>query len=263
MILKLIKENKITELQSVLNIADMPYTRRNIEISEKVDIKEKNIEAYEDGLKISSNKEITIEKKKFVIKLQDYLNRKFMKEIKKDFITYGDLIVLDRLENLQIKEKFEVQGLNRLVEGKKGLKNIYRVYVPYYDNEKKLIALIFYEIDMSFYNGLNEKMAEESSFLVNNIKIYILIFSISFYLATILLIYTLLKKIYNPLDEVFKSIDDLSKGKFGKKIFIENHDELKPLVKKINRLSGNLNFMNKMKNEFLIKKSYEFKESFG
>jgi len=50
------------------------------------------------------------------------------------------------------------------------------------------------------------------------------------------------------------------KGKFGKKIFLENRDELKPLVRKINRLSGNLNFINRIKTEFLLKKSYEFKE---
>jgi Signal transduction histidine kinase len=41
---------------------------------------------------------------------------------------------------------------------------------------------------------------------------------------------------------------------------LENRDELKPLVRKINRLSGNLNFINRIKTEFLLKKSYEFKE---
>ena len=62
------------------------------------------------------------------------------------------------------------------------------------------------------------------------------------------------------MEEIFRVIDDLSKGKFGRKAYIEKQEELKPLVRKINRLSGNLNFMNRLKNEFLVKKTYEFKE---
>ena len=258
-IVGLIADGRIEELKNLLNIDDGYYTTRDIKIFEN-NPKGKNLEAYENGLKISAAREITIKGKKYFVQLDDYLDKKFMKDIKKDFISYGDLIVFDSSKSSALKEKFEVQGLNKFVEEKKGLHNVYRIYIPYYDNEKKLIALIFYEIDMTFHTGLSEKMLEESNFLINNIKMYILIFSISFYLATILLINTLLKKIYDPLDEVFRIIDDLSRGKFGKKIFIENHDELKPLVKKINRLSGNLNFISRIKNEFLVKKSYEFKE---
>lgn len=257
----LIVKNKVKEIEELLNINNEIYSQRTITINTEKNLKrDKKIDVYDKGIRFSSFQEISINNIVYSIQLRNCLNRDFVKTIKKEFITHGNLIILDELKKSKLRVKFEEEKLSRVVEKMGLLQDLYKVYIPLYGDDKKLTAIIFYEVDMSFYNKLNSSMVEESNVFFNSIKLYVLLFSLVFYLASIVLITLLLKKVYDPLEEVFGVIDDLSKGIFGRKIFLDNREELKPLVKKINRLSGNLNFINRIKNEFLVKKSYEFKE---
>lgn len=260
-IFSMVKKGKNYELEKLLNFSSEDYMHRVLEVKEQgISNLESRIETYDRGLLITTQKQVEIEGEKYVFYLKDYLDKEFLKKTDKNNIVYGDLIILDELKNFKFFEEFKLGVTNRIVEKKDDYRDIYKVYLPLFDDNKKLIAVIFYEVDMSFYEKLNKEFSDESSTLISDIRIYTLIFGLAVYFASILLIQYLFKRFYSPLEEIFRVIDDLSKGKFGRKIYIEKQEELKPFIKKINRLSGNLNFMNRLKNEFLIKKTYEFKE---
>lgn len=220
----------------------------------------KKIDTFDKGLRIASEKEVTIDGKKYILELRDDLNENFVNDIRKGLILNGNIIFLKEMEKRGIKAKFSEKKLDRIAESSGIPYDYYKVYLPIYNENEELIAAAFYELDMEIYEELNLNLKNEGFNLHQNMQTYILIFSLMFFVAAFFLIVVVLRKIYDPLEEVFEIIDDLSKGKFGRIIYIENRERLKPLVKKINRLSENLDFMNKMKNEFLLKKSYEFKE---
>ena len=260
-IFNLLENGQGKEIGQLLNFSAESYIYRVLEVRKgTLENVSNKIETYEEGFLISAQKQIEIEGQKYILELKDYLNRDFLKNIEIGSISNGNLIISKSLKDFKYRENFELGLSGRIVEKKESPGEIYKVYLPYYDRDNNLLAIIFYEIDLSFYKELNKNFSEESNMLISNIKLYTLIFSLVFYIASIFLIQFLLKKFYDPLEEIFRIIDDLSKGKFGRKIYIEKQEELKPLVKKINRLSENLNFMNRLKNEFLVKKSYEFKE---
>ena len=260
-IFNMFQKGQRLELEKLLNVSTEEYMHRVLEVKEEALIANGNkVEIYDKGLLIISQKQVEIEGKTYTFYLKDYLNKEFLKNTNISYIIYGDLIILKELESFKYLEKLKLGLSDRIVEKKDDLREVYKIYLPFFDEHKKLIAVILYEVDMTFYKGLNKEFSDESDFLISNIRIYTLIFGLAVYFFSILFIQILLKRFYNPLEEIFRVIDDLSKGKFGRKAYIEKHEELKPLVRKINRLSGNLNFMNRLKNEFLVKKTYEFKE---
>lgn len=238
------------------------YTTRTLNVYPKDKYKKTvtGIAKYTDGLVFISAKKIIIDGKEYYLEQVDKLDKSFVEKSRQHFLRKGEILSVANLKNNDIKEKFETKKLDKFIEKKGVPYDLYRVYLPIYNNEGEFIAYVVYEVDISILNKLNSSLSSDSDYFFQTAKIYVILFSFAFYAVTIGLIVLFLKNIYDPLDEVFGVIDDLSKGKFGKKIFLENRDELKPLVRKINRLSGNLNFINRIKTEFLLKKSYEFKE---
>lgn len=256
--MEFIKNNRISELSSLINATGDSFLIRELEIDDES--KKENYEYSSEGLSISSEESIIIGNKKIFVRLNGKLKKDFLKSFKRGFITRTGMLDLNAPSSKKYKEKFISHGVEKIVEENSYLKNVSKIYIPYYSPDNKLSGIIFYEIDRYYYGNINEDFSIEVKNMIKNINIYVIIFSLSFSIATMLLIQFLFKRIFSPLGEVFRIIDELSKGKYGKKIFISENKELRPLVKKINRLSGNLDFINRIKNEFLIKKSYEFKE---
>ena len=238
------------------------YTTRSIKLYPKDEYNKisTNRTEYTDSLIFLSVKKIVIDDKEYYLEQRDRIDKDFIKKIRRQFLKKGEVLPISSLDNKNLKEKFETRKLDKFIEKSGVPYDLYRVYIPIYNEKNEFIAYIIYEVDISILSKLDSSLSNDSDYFFKTAKIYVILFSFAFYAVTLGLIVLFLKNIYDPLDEVFGVIDDLSKGKFGKKIFLENRDELKPLVRKINRLSGNLNFINRIKTEFLLKKSYEFKE---
>lgn len=238
------------------------YTTRSIKLYPKDEYNTivTNRTEYTDSLIFLSVKKVVIDDKEYYLEQRDRIDKDFIKKIRRQFLKKGEVLPISSLDNKNLKEKFETRKLDKFIEKSGVPYDLYRVYIPIYNEKNEFIAYIIYEVDISILSKLDSSLSDDSDYFFKTAKIYVILFSFAFYAVTLGLIVLFLKNIYDPLDEVFGVIDDLSKGKFGKKIFLENRDELKPLVRKINRLSGNLNFINRIKTEFLLKKSYEFKE---
>ena len=233
------------------------YTTRSIKLYPKDEYNTivTNRTEYTDSLIFLSVKKIVIDDKEYYLEQRDRIDKDFIKKIRRQFLKKGEVLPISSLDNKNLKEKFETRKLDKFIEKSGVPYDLYRVYIPIYNEKNEFIAYIIYEVDISILSKLDSSLSDDSDYFFKTAKIYVILFSFAFYAVTLGLIVLFLKNIYDPLDEVFGVIDDLSKGKFGKKIFLENRDELKPLVRKINRLSGNLNFINRIKTEFLLKKS--------
>ena len=112
---------------------------------------------------------------------------------------------------------FENKSSNRWSQNDFKSNSVNSIYLPIYNNKNQLVALINYTIDSNSAKEIKKQLYKESEYFYKSAKGYILLFSIFFYLASIGIIIIFLKNIYDPLDEVFDLIDNLSKGRFGQK----------------------------------------------
>lgn len=97
----------------------------------------------------------------------------------------------------------------------------------------------------------------KQTFIITIVK-YAVIFCLIFYLMSMAFFKHMFSILYEPMKEVLDAIDDMSKGKHIKKVTLTGRKSSRELAEKINKLSSNLNFIRRIRQEFLIKKSYEF-----
>jgi signal transduction histidine kinase/DNA-binding response OmpR family regulator len=93
---------------------------------------------------------------------------------------------------------------------------------------------------------------------IKTIVKYAVVFCLVFYLLSMLFFSHMFGILYEPMKEVLDAIDSMSKGETVKKVTLTGRKSSRELAAKINRLSSNLSFIRRIRQEFLIKKSYEF-----
>ena len=248
-----VKENKEFKLNEDIT--------RKIEYVEKPrDIDYGNLYIQGENLGISYVKEIKKDDKIYYIEQTDIMDKTFILRNGKGLVSNVQVLRPQAIINKNMINAFENKSSNRWSQNDFKSNSVNSIYLPTYNNKNQLVALINYTIDSDSAKEIKKQLYKESEYFYKSAKGYILLFSIFFYLASIGIIIIFLKNIYDPLDEVFDLIDNLSKGRFGQKILENKQKELIPLTTKMNRLSGNLNFISRLKNDYLLKKSYEFKQ---
>lgn len=131
-VFEMIQKGQDLELEKLLNVSTEEYMHRVLEVKKEEYSKiENKIETYDKGLLIISSKQVEIAGEKYVFYLKDYLNKKFMKEINRSYIIYGDLFILNELENFKYSEKLKMGLTNRIVEKKDDLREVYKIYLPF------------------------------------------------------------------------------------------------------------------------------------
>lgn len=260
-ILHLISENKMEEVNKLINLKAESCLSRRLNLKKSSDKRAyKKIDSYDKGIIFTSDKEIVLNGKTYVLELRDDLKEYFIKNIRKGLLKQGAILSGENPEFKIMKERFKKEKVGKIVVKEGNPYEKYCTYLPIYNEVQEIIGVLAYDVDLTEYRKLSLNLKNGNIDFFMNMKLYISIFSLIFYIISVGVITSILKNIYNPINEVFDIIDDLSKGKFGRKIFFDKK-VFKPLVKKINRLSGNLSLISRIKDEFLLKKSYEYKEA--
>ncbi len=158
----------------------------------------------------------------------------------------------DYVENL-----FRVEGEETLFYTK-GLDDYFRMYMSI-GNESGKRFFIILDLKMDEYKQLLNRIKRENVQLLTSIKKESVAVAVIFYLIAFVILYYVINLLYGPMKEVMDAIDQMSKGKFGKKVKLTGSKSSKNLARKINSLSENLNFIKRVKSDFLLKKNFEFK----
>lgn len=111
---------------------------------------------------------------------------------------------------------------------------------------------------MAAYEPVSFLNDEARRGFIKTIVRYAIVFCLVFYLLSMVFFSHMFSILYEPMKEVLDAIDAMSKGETVKKVTLTGRKSSRELAAKINKLSSNLNFIRRIRQEFLIKKSYEF-----
>ncbi len=158
----------------------------------------------------------------------------------------------DYVENL-----FEIEGKKTFFYTKSSY-DYFRIYISIgSEGEKNFFVIV--DLKMDEYRQLIARIKKENVELLTSIKKETIVAAFIFYLIAFVILYYVINLLYSPMKEVMDAIDQMSKGKFGKKIRLTGSRSSRNLARKINSLSENLNFIKRVKSDFLLKKNFEFK----
>ena len=131
------------------------------------------------------------------------------------------------------------------------------VYFPIRNYIGEKIGMLGVTNSEYFFEKLLNKMdLSEKKFFVNMgfslIIISLMVFFFGFLAITVLVSY-----MAKPLKSIGATVEEILNGNLDKKVKVESRDELGRLGDKINKMSTNLQLMEKVKNEFLAKNTQE------
>lgn len=99
----------------------------------------------------------------------------------------------------------------------------------------------------------------DAELIITNLQIQIIIFSFLVFVAVMILSVILAHKIVNPIKELEKGTETVSKGKFDEPVNIKTGDEIEDLGVAFNKMTEGLKQLQALKDEFVFIAAHELK----
>lgn len=127
-------------------------------------------------------------------------------------------------------------------------RSILAVALPHLDEKKKLLGILFLYIPLA---TIGESFSE--------IKWFWFLYGVAFYLLAIFLSWWISKRISSPIREMDMVARAMAEGNYTRKVEVRTGDEIGQLGLVLNRLSSNLDEVEKKRREFTANLSHELR----
>lgn len=245
------------KMEKIAKLVDEPFIKNEVNVWKAEDYKEK---IYKNKIHVVNRRETYIAGEKYVVEVVSFIDKGYFLNKRYSFVNNINIINDQSEKNNEIFEIFKAdRGKKMLVSTQGDPYEVFRVYVPIREGEK-VASIYHYDFSLNLYKKTVEKIEKKNVDFFKGMIKNMYVATIFFYLIALVFLRYVVFNLYEPMQEIFVTIDEIAKGKFGRKIKLSGRKTGRDLVRKINKLSSNLNFIRKVKQEFLLKKSQEFKE---